>query len=289
MVGLPGRPRLCEATGDTTYREPSSRPPPRSSTRFDPDVGAMRSWDFGGWSYPVIIDNMMNLELLRASGRCPHADTCRCDDVGGTGGKPRVSHGRRACPTDGPPTTSSTSTPPTVRSCQGDLPGIRGRDDVGQGSGMGSVRVHDDVPRDRYRQLPRHRDATLRTVSSTTFPPDHDSLLGLRCARRFRQNPGTRPLRRLLRRPFSNCPRTPPALTPNATSMQRRAILTSLMSSTYLSDGTVSAGLLLHGTGISPSAVRGRRVPHLRRLLLRRSPAAISCDRWRLDRRSTRE
>jgi rhamnogalacturonyl hydrolase YesR len=35
-------------------------------TRFDPKVGAIRSWDFNKeiWDYPVIIDNMMNLELL---------------------------------------------------------------------------------------------------------------------------------------------------------------------------------------------------------------------------------
>ena len=34
------------------------------ATRFDADVGCTRSWDFGSWSFPVIIDNMMNLELL---------------------------------------------------------------------------------------------------------------------------------------------------------------------------------------------------------------------------------
>jgi len=35
-------------------------------TRFDPKVGAIRSWDFNKnvWNYPVIIDNMMNLEIL---------------------------------------------------------------------------------------------------------------------------------------------------------------------------------------------------------------------------------
>ena len=40
-------------------------------TRFDPDVGCIQSWDVNsgwqakrGWKYPVIIDNMMNLELL---------------------------------------------------------------------------------------------------------------------------------------------------------------------------------------------------------------------------------
>lgn len=32
--------------------------------RFDPQVGLIRSWDFGDWNYPVIIDNMMNLEML---------------------------------------------------------------------------------------------------------------------------------------------------------------------------------------------------------------------------------
>jgi unsaturated chondroitin disaccharide hydrolase len=34
------------------------------STRFNPTVGCIRSWDSKPWKYPVIIDNMMNLELL---------------------------------------------------------------------------------------------------------------------------------------------------------------------------------------------------------------------------------
>lgn len=34
------------------------------SSRFDSGIGAIRSWDFGQWNFPVIIDNMMNLELL---------------------------------------------------------------------------------------------------------------------------------------------------------------------------------------------------------------------------------
>jgi len=33
-------------------------------TRYNPTVGCIRSWDNGKWKYPVIIDNMMNLELL---------------------------------------------------------------------------------------------------------------------------------------------------------------------------------------------------------------------------------
>ena len=34
------------------------------ASRFDPEVGCTRSWSFGKYSFPVIIDNMMNLELL---------------------------------------------------------------------------------------------------------------------------------------------------------------------------------------------------------------------------------
>lgn len=32
--------------------------------RFNPEIGCIRSWDFGRWNFPVIIDNMMNLDLL---------------------------------------------------------------------------------------------------------------------------------------------------------------------------------------------------------------------------------
>jgi len=34
------------------------------STRFNPNNGCIRSWDNKKWEFPVIIDNMMNLELL---------------------------------------------------------------------------------------------------------------------------------------------------------------------------------------------------------------------------------
>ena len=38
-------------------------------TRFNKEIGCIRSWDFGTWNYPVIIDNMMNLELLFNASR----------------------------------------------------------------------------------------------------------------------------------------------------------------------------------------------------------------------------
>lgn len=34
------------------------------ATRFDPEVGCIKSWDNKKYTFPVIIDNMMNLELL---------------------------------------------------------------------------------------------------------------------------------------------------------------------------------------------------------------------------------
>ena len=33
-------------------------------TRYNDTVGCIRSWDHGNWSFPVIVDNMMNLEYL---------------------------------------------------------------------------------------------------------------------------------------------------------------------------------------------------------------------------------
>lgn len=33
-------------------------------SRFNVQIGCIRSWDFGHWNYSVIIDNMMNLDLL---------------------------------------------------------------------------------------------------------------------------------------------------------------------------------------------------------------------------------
>lgn len=39
------------------------------ASRFDPAIGCIRSWDFGPWNFPVIIDNMMNLDLLYTATR----------------------------------------------------------------------------------------------------------------------------------------------------------------------------------------------------------------------------
>ncbi len=51
-------------TGDTLYRDYMLEAAHSLTSRFNPVVGCIRSWDFGSWQFPVIIDNMMNLELL---------------------------------------------------------------------------------------------------------------------------------------------------------------------------------------------------------------------------------
>ena len=53
-------------THDTAYREVIIQGAKTLSTRFNPVIGSIRSWDHSRdkWGFPVIIDNMMNLELL---------------------------------------------------------------------------------------------------------------------------------------------------------------------------------------------------------------------------------
>lgn len=53
-------------TNDPYYREVIIQAARTLSTRFRPVTGCIRSWDHNSdkWGYPVIIDNMLNLELL---------------------------------------------------------------------------------------------------------------------------------------------------------------------------------------------------------------------------------
>jgi len=51
-------------TGDTSYVHVMVQTADNLISRFDSTTQTIRSWDFGDWQYPVIIDNMMNLELL---------------------------------------------------------------------------------------------------------------------------------------------------------------------------------------------------------------------------------
>jgi unsaturated chondroitin disaccharide hydrolase len=51
-------------TNDPVYKDVMLQGARSLSTRFNEKTGCIKSWDHGKWQFPVIIDNMMNLELL---------------------------------------------------------------------------------------------------------------------------------------------------------------------------------------------------------------------------------
>ena len=73
-------------TGDKQYEQRMVESARALASRYNSNIGTLRSWSHGKWEFPVIIDNMMNLELLmegyRLSGdkslydiATKHADT----------------------------------------------------------------------------------------------------------------------------------------------------------------------------------------------------------------------
>jgi unsaturated chondroitin disaccharide hydrolase len=51
-------------TKDEAYKKVILQAAESLSKRFNSKVGSIRSWSFGKWQFPVIIDNMMNLEMM---------------------------------------------------------------------------------------------------------------------------------------------------------------------------------------------------------------------------------
>ena len=64
------------ATGDERYRTEALNGARLLAARFNPTVGAIKSWDWmpANRPFPVIVDNMMNLELLFWGARQPGGD-----------------------------------------------------------------------------------------------------------------------------------------------------------------------------------------------------------------------
>ena len=59
--------KAYEFTGERSFRDVVIQAAKTLATRYDANVGCIRSWSWGTperWQYAVIIDNMMNLELL---------------------------------------------------------------------------------------------------------------------------------------------------------------------------------------------------------------------------------
>jgi len=51
-------------TNNTDYKNILLQTSASLASRYNDKVGCIRSWDWGSWEFPVIIDNMMNLEML---------------------------------------------------------------------------------------------------------------------------------------------------------------------------------------------------------------------------------
>lgn len=56
-------------TGNSQYPAIIEQSAISLGTRYNTTIGGTRSWDFGNWQFPIIIDNMMNLELLFGATR----------------------------------------------------------------------------------------------------------------------------------------------------------------------------------------------------------------------------
>jgi hypothetical protein len=61
-------PREDDALSRTEIQEILRKGAAKLADRFIPSAGIIRSWNWGEWNIPVIIDNMMNLELLMVYG-----------------------------------------------------------------------------------------------------------------------------------------------------------------------------------------------------------------------------
>jgi len=60
--------RQVEVPDPSEVNDILSRGAAKLAARFIPEAGVIRSWNWGPWNIPVIIDNMMNLELLDVAG-----------------------------------------------------------------------------------------------------------------------------------------------------------------------------------------------------------------------------
>ena len=61
----------AEVPAPSAVNDVLSRGAAKLAARFVPEAGVIRSWNWGPWNIPVIIDNMMNLELLDAAETHP--------------------------------------------------------------------------------------------------------------------------------------------------------------------------------------------------------------------------
>jgi hypothetical protein len=238
-------------TGDDAHRQTVLTAAGSLDSRFDPDVGATRSWDGGGWQFPVIVDNMMNLELLLWGARncdapCTnswfahaesHADVTIASHMRPDGSTYHV--------VDFDPETGAVLSKSTHQGYGAETTWARG-----QAWGLyGFTMTYRETGASRFLDAARDMaDFYLANLPTGRVPYwDFDA-------------PG-----------IPNEPRDSSAAAIAASGLlelstleidpvrrdtylaEAEAILDSLTSAAYLSDGAASSGLLLHGTGNKPA------------------------------------
>jgi unsaturated chondroitin disaccharide hydrolase len=239
-------------TGEDAYRQTVLTAAASLDTRFDADVGGTRSWNNPAWEFPIIVDNLMNLELLFWSARHgsdPAAMQRWANHAASHALLTRAQHVRADFSTyhlvDFDPHTGAVLSRETVQGAFDESTWARGQAWALYGFTVAYRETQDPVFL-----------ATAEAVADvfvSGLPADHVPYWDF-------EAPG-----------IPNQPRDSSAaaiaasallelatLSEDPTRAERHraaaeSILASLMSSAYLSDGAESSGLLLHGTGHAPA------------------------------------
>lgn len=239
-------------TGEDGYRQHVLTAAASLDSRFSPVVGATRSWDFGAWSFPVIVDNMMNLELLFWSSKhgadpismqqwsshaVSHADVTRASHVRPDGSTFHV--------VDFDPATGAILSQQTHQGYQDGSTWARGQAWGLHGFVMAYREANDP---DFLATAEALADYFLDHLPADQIPywdfdapnipnePRDSSAAAIAAS-------GLLELSTLASDPARR----------QAYRTAAEGILGSLMSSAYLSDGQASSGILLHGTGHQPA------------------------------------
>jgi unsaturated chondroitin disaccharide hydrolase len=238
-------------SGDDAHRQTVLTAAGSLDSRFDPDVGATRSWSWGSWQFPVIVDNMMNLELLFWGARncdapCANSWFARAESHADV---TIASHVRLDGSTyhvvDFDPATGAILSRETHQGYGAETTWARG-----QAWGLYSFTMtYRESGESRFLDAARNlADFFLANLPTDRVPywdfdapdipnePRDSSAAAIALSGLLELSTlETDPLRR------------------DTYLAEAEAILDSLTSAAYLSDGAVSSGLLLHGTGNKPA------------------------------------
>ena len=259
-------------TFDPAYRDVVIAGARSLATRYSPIVGCTRSWN--NRHFPVIIDNMMNLEILFWAAR-HGGDPAWYDMAVSHALKTRQNHVRADGSTyqlvDYDPNTGAVLGKETVQGYSTESTWARGQAWAVYGFTMTYREAGDTRFLDTARQVADYfidhlpaDHVPYRDFEAPNIPNEKKDSSAAAIA-------------------ASGLLELSTLVTDGASRTRYREasfqILESLCSPAYLAEGTTSSGILLHGVGNKPSG--SGCFPDLRRLLLHRGAAALRDARHR--------